>query len=245
MRKGAEWPLLDSNGGSPRSSEDRAPASGAGCAGSSPAGGTVEHKPDHTLSRDDLSDDPMVQFRRWYEDAGSEGIPLDNAMALATADASGAPSVRHVLLRGHDERGFIFYTNYESRKGRQLAENPRAAITMLWRELDRQVCATGAVERTSPDESRAYFRARPREAQLGAWASRQSEVLASRQELQDRFSELDARFAGNDIALPPFWGGFLLIPDAVEFWQGRAFRLHDRFRYTRLDGGWRIDRLAP
>ena len=205
-------------------------------------------KPDLALEADDLAGDPMIQFRRWFEDAEAEGIHLANAVALATADASGAPAARHVLVRGFDERGFVFYTNLESRKARHLAENPRAAFALLWKELDRQVCVTGDVERTTEQESDAYFATRPREARIGAWASRQSEVLGSRDELMTRFMELDATYPGENIPRPAFWGGYRIIPDTVEFWQARAFRLHDRFRYSRDPGqttGWRLERLSP
>jgi pyridoxamine 5'-phosphate oxidase len=190
----------------------------------------------------------MLQFRRWFDDAGAMGIPLANAMALATANEEGRPSVRHVLLRTFGDQGFVFYTNAESRKGRELTENPHGALTVFWKELDRQVCASGPVERVSRQESEAYFRTRPREARIGAWASRQSEVLDSREELDARYEELDARYPGDEIPLPPFWGGFLLRPASIEFWQGRPFRLHDRFRYERDDaspGLWRLDRLFP
>jgi pyridoxamine 5'-phosphate oxidase len=166
-------------------------------------------------------------------------------MAVATADAGGRPSVRHVLLRGIDERGFTFFTNYDSRKGRQLAENEHAGLVFLWKLLDRQVNATGTAERVDPAESDAYFATRPREARLGAWASAQSSVLESREDLERRVAEADERFAGIEVPRPPNWGGFLVRPDTVEFWQGRRSRLHDRFRYAREDGGWRIDRLSP
>ncbi len=204
---------------------------------------------DDDLSLDvaDLTADPMDQFRRWFEAAEAEDIHLVNAIALATADGSGRPAARHVLLRGFDERGFVFFTNYESRKARQLHENPRAAFTILWRELDRQVCVTGDVERTSDEESDVYFTSRPREAQVGAWASRQSTVLASRGELMARYAEIDTQHPG-PIVRPSFWGGFRIVPDAVEFWQARPFRLHDRFCYTRDDreaSGWRLERLSP
>ena len=205
----------------------------------------MSDKPDLSLDIADLATEPMVQFRRWYEDAEAEGIHLVNAIALATADATGSPAVRHVLLRGFDERGFVFYTNYESRKARHLADNPRAAFALLWKELDRQVGVTGEVERTTLEESEAYFATRPREARIGAWASRQSEVLGSRAELTARFSDMDRRFPGEDIPLPPFWGGYRLVPDSVEFWQGRAFRLHDRLRYTSTSEGWLLERLSP
>jgi pyridoxamine 5'-phosphate oxidase len=200
---------------------------------------------DLPLRREDLLDDPIEQFRRWLGDAEAAGIPLPNAMAVATADAEGRPSVRHVLLRGIDERGFTFFTNYDSRKGRQLAENPHAGLVFLWKLLDRQVNATGRAERVDPAESDAYFATRPREARLGAWASAQSSVLESREELERRVAEADERFAGAEVPRPPNWGGFVVRPNTVEFWQGRRSRLHDRFRYSREDGGWRVDRLSP
>lgn len=200
---------------------------------------------DQGLEVADLADDPVTQFRRWYEDAEAEGIHMENAIALATADASGVPSVRHVLLRRFDERGFVFYTNHTSRKGQQLGENPVAAFAVFWRELDRQVCVAGAVERVSDEESDAYFATRPREARIGAWASPQSEVLADREALLSSVAEFDARYPGDDVPRPPFWGGYRLVHDTVEFWQGRAFRLHDRFRYARGGAAWRIERLAP
>jgi pyridoxamine 5'-phosphate oxidase len=200
---------------------------------------------DLPLRREDLLDDPIEQFRRWLGDAESAGIPLPNAMAVATADAEGRPSVRHVLLRGIDERGFTFFTNYDSRKGRQLAENAHAGLVFLWKLLDRQVNATGTAQRVDPAESDAYFATRPREARLGAWASAQSSVLESREELERRVAEADERFAGAEVPRPPNWGGFVVRPDTVEFWQGRRSRLHDRFRYSREDAGWRIDRLSP
>ena len=210
--------------------------------------GAMSGKPDLSLEIEDLAADPLVQFRRWFEDAESESIHLANAVALGTAGSDGRPAVRHVLLRGFDERGFVFYTNYESRKARHLAENPFAAFALLWKELDRQVCVTGRVERTTPAESDAYFASRPREARIGAWASRQSTILASREELMARFVEIDATHPGDDVPRPAFWGGYRLAPDTVEFWQARAFRLHDRFRYTRDAGasaGWRLERLSP
>jgi len=199
-----------------------------------------------SLSKSDLDPDPIAQFRVWLDDARDAGIRLPEAVALATVDAGGRPSVRHVLLRGLDERGFVFYTNYESRKGRELEGNTRAGMAFYWRELDRQVCVTGTVERTSREESEAYFRTRPREARLGAWASRQSEIASSREELDARYREMDARYSGEDVPLPPNWGGYRLAPEAVEFWKGREHRLHDRFRYTRQsDASWVIERLFP
>jgi pyridoxamine 5'-phosphate oxidase len=205
-------------------------------------------KPDLSLEADDLATDPMVQFRRWFEDAEAEGIHLANAIAIATADREGRPAARHVLLRGFDARGFVFYTNLESRKARHLADNPYAAFALLWKELDRQVCVTGAVEHTTEDESDAYFATRPRDARIGAWASRQSAVLDSRDELMTRFTEFNSTYPGEDVPRPPFWGGYRIAPDTIEFWQARAFRLHDRFRYTRdaeEASGWRLERLSP
>lgn len=198
------------------------------------------------LSKRDLDPDPIAQFSAWLEDARAAGIRLPEAVALATVDGRGRPSVRHVLLRGLDERGFVFYTNYESRKGRELDANPWAGMAFYWRELDRQVCVTGTVERTSREESEAYFRSRPREARVGAGASRQSEVVSSREELDARYREIDARYPGDEIPLPANWGGFRLAPGMVEFWKGREHRLHDRFRYTKQsDATWVIERLFP
>jgi pyridoxamine 5'-phosphate oxidase len=207
----------------------------------SDASGSLE-----ALAERDLDPDPIAQFHRWLDDAQAAGVRFPEAMALATADRTGTPSVRHVLLRDLDERGFVFFTNYESRKGRQLAENPRAALAFYWSKLDRQVCVTGTVQRTSREESQTYFTTRPREARLGAWASRQSEVAASRGELDERYRQMEQRFPGEDVPLPPHWGGFRLTPDAVEFWKSREHRLHDRLRYTRRpDGAWTLERLYP
>jgi pyridoxamine 5'-phosphate oxidase len=203
----------------------------------------AEH--DHPLELNSLPSDPVVLFRRWYEDAESRGIRLPNAMALATASAGGRPSIRHVLLRGFDDRGFVFFTNHGSRKGRELAENARAAFSIYWRELDRQISVTGEVARVSDEESDAYFATRPREARLGAWASRQSSELASRDELLERFAGFDAEYPGEDVPRPAFWGGYRIAPDGVEFWQGRLHRLHDRFCYEWGVEGWRVRRLAP
>ena len=198
-----------------------------------------------TLERGDLAADPIEQFRRWFDEAADAGVPLPNAMGLATAGADGRPSVRHVLLRGVDVRGFTFFTNRESRKGRQLAENPHAALVFLWKELDRQVEVEGRVEATADEESDAYFSGRPRGAQLGAWASPQSAVIAGRDDLLEGVAEVVARVGDGDVDRPPYWGGYRVVPDRIEFWQGHEDRLHDRFAYTRTDAGWRIDRLAP
>jgi pyridoxamine 5'-phosphate oxidase len=201
-----------------------------------------EHR---ALHRSDLLDDPTEQFVRWLADAEGAGIALPNAAALATAGLDARPSVRHVLLRSADERGFVFYTNHDSRKGRQLAENPNAALVVLWRELDRQVSIAGRVGRVDAEEADAYFASRPRGARIGAWASPQSAVLHDRAELDRRVEDVEARFRGQDVPRPPNWGGYRLVPSSFEFWQGRAFRLHDRFRYEREPAGWRLERLAP
>jgi pyridoxamine 5'-phosphate oxidase len=205
----------------------------------------VRAEDDQPLDAESLPSEPVSMARRWLEEAEAARVRLPNAIALATAAAGAAPSVRHVLLRGIDDRGFVFYTNHGSRKGRELAENPRAAFSMYWRELDRQISVTGDVERVSDEESDAYFATRPREARLGAWASRQSSELSSRAELLERYDGYDARYPGEDVPRPPFWGGYRIRPLTVEFWQGRLHRLHDRFRYEHADGGWTVRRLAP
>jgi pyridoxamine 5'-phosphate oxidase len=204
--------------------------------------GTADDRP---FDLDSLPSDPVVLFRRWYEDAERASIQLPTAMALATAGADGRPSIRHVLLRGIADRGFVFYTNHGSRKGTELAENPRAAFSIYWRELDRQISVTGDVSHVREEESDAYFATRPREARLGAWSSRQSAELASREELMERFADFDAEYPGDEVPRPPFWGGYLIDPITVEFWRGRPHRLHDRFLYQRGDDGWTIRRLSP
>jgi pyridoxamine 5'-phosphate oxidase len=196
------------------------------------------------ITEADLGDDPIERFRAWLEEAREAGVLFPEAAALATADSRGRPAVRHVLVKGADERGFTFFTNLESRKVRHLGENPSAALAFLWRELDRQVCVTGTVASITREESEAYFRTRPREARIGAWASMQSRVVPSREELEAAYRETEARFPG-DVPLPPHWGGLRLEPAEVEFWKGREHRLHDRFRFTRQGRGWRRDRLWP
>jgi pyridoxamine 5'-phosphate oxidase len=196
------------------------------------------------LRRDALAADPMAQFSEWFDLAMRE-VPLVDAMTLATADAGGAPDARMVLLKGFDADGFRFFTNYESAKAEQLAAEPRAALIVYWRELDRQVRARGEVERLPDTDSNAYFATRARDSQLGAWASPQSQPLESREELDDLVRKAETRFEGTDVPRPEHWGGYLLRPQTVEFWQGQVGRLHDRFRYTREDGGWRIERLGP
>jgi pyridoxamine 5'-phosphate oxidase len=198
------------------------------------------------LHESDLDPDPFVQFERWYDDAVEHGQLQPDAMIVATSTPDGLPSVRMVLLRGVDERGFCFFTNLESRKGRELDANPRAAIAFHWPEVLRQVRATGAVERVGADEADAYWYSRPRPSRVSAWASAQSEVAPSRQALEARVAELEARFDGGDVPRPANWGGYRLVPTDIEFWQHRDDRLHDRLRYMRATGdGWRIDRLQP
>jgi pyridoxamine 5'-phosphate oxidase len=218
------------------------------------------------LDRSHLQADPLAQFQRWFSDAAHTGsrwrhigialyklgqsllgrAPADvNAMTLATVDAQGRPSTRTVLLKGADERGFIFFTNYESRKGRELEANPNAALTFYWPDLERQVCVAGTVAKISREESGAYFKSRPRGSRLGAWASNQSTPVPDRAALEKMWRDAEAHFR-EDIPLPPFWGGFVLRPERIEFWQGRASRMHDRFSYTRQpDGSWKLERLSP
>ena len=198
-----------------------------------------------TLDLTTLDPDPVAQFRKWYADAERAQLPEPNAMSLATADASGRPSARIVLLKEIDARGLVFFTDYRSRKARDLTANPRAAVTFLWKELDRQVRATGDVEIVTREESVAYFRTRPRGSRLGAWASEQSAVLSDRATLEREVAKLDAQFPGDDIPIPPHWGGYRVLPNEFEFWQGRDNRLHDRFRYAREGERWRIERLSP
>jgi pyridoxamine 5'-phosphate oxidase len=199
------------------------------------------------LRRADLHPDPMEQFSIWFTDAVEVGLPDVNAIALATATPAGKPSARIVLLKGFDARGFVFFTNYRSNKGRELEANPQTAFAIYWVQLERQIRVAGRVERTSREESAAYFHSRPRGSQLGAWVSKQSEVIDARQILEARLAEMTERFAKGPIELPPHWGGYRILPNEIEFWQGRASRLHDRFRYTREGDGraWRLDRLAP
>jgi pyridoxamine 5'-phosphate oxidase len=221
------------------------------------------------LSRQDLQLDPLAQFNDWFNEAAAQagggrlrkiGIaffklwqailgrsPADvNAMVLATVGADGVPSSRTVLLKGVDERGFIFFTNYDSRKGRELEGNHNAALTFYWPELERQVCVSGVVTKVTRQESEKYFISRPKGSRLSAWASDQSSAVNNRDELEKRWSEVAKRFSGDDVLLPPNWGGYVLAPNRVEFWQGRASRLHDRFCYSRqTNGTWLIERLAP
>ncbi len=222
-----------------------------------------------SLRRADLDPDPIKQFEKWFAQVagarmsgrlrrlciniyksvfmGQVSAPVDiNAMTLATVDREGRPSARIVLLKGVDSRGFVFFTNYDSRKGFELAENPRAALVFYWPDQERQVCVAGDVARITEAESEAYFRSRPRGSRIAAWASRQSEVLPDRAALEAKWKEIENKYPGDDVPKPPFWGGYVLTPTRIEFWQGRPSRMHDRFRYTKqADNTWKIERLSP
>ena len=198
-----------------------------------------------SLEREDLDDDAYEQFERWFGKA-CETVELEpNAMTLATVDETGAPSSRTVLLKYFDETGFVFFTNFASRKAADIAVNDRVSMLFFWRELGRQVRIDGTAAKIPPTESLKYFMTRPRGSQLGAWVSHQSSIITSRSLLEGKFEEIRRRFADREVPLPSFWGGYRVMPAAIEFWQGRADRLHDRFLYTRADGGWAIERLAP
>jgi pyridoxamine 5'-phosphate oxidase len=198
------------------------------------------------LRRSELEPDPMTQFAKWFREALDAKVQEPNAMTLATADKQGRPSGRIVLLKDSGERGFVFFTNYESRKGRELTVNPTAWVVFYWAELERQVCAAGAITKVSREESAKYFASRPRGSRLAAWVSSQSETISSRTVLEKKLAEIELKYPGEEVPLPPYWGGYCLSPIRVEFWQGRPNRLHDRFEYLKqFDGRWLIERLAP
>lgn len=200
------------------------------------------------LDESELAGDPMAQFGRWFRQAAQEGAVFEpNAMVVSTVDAEGRPSSRTVLLKAYDEQGFVFYTNYDSRKALDLARNPYVSLLFPWHPVARQVIVSGTARRTGRDETAAYFRTRPHGSQLGAWASAQSAVIYSRAELDAAYEELNARYPeGEQVPVPPNWGGFRVAPQSVEFWQGRYNRLHDRLRYVaEPDGSWRVERLSP
>ncbi len=205
-----------------------------------------EHYTHEGLAETDLAAEPVGQFARWFREAGRAGVAEPNAMVLSTAGADGRPSSRTVLLKGYDRRGFVFFTNYGSRKGSELAANPYAALLFPWVTLARQVIVQGRVEKVGRDETAAYFRTRPHGSQLGAWASEQSSPVSGREVLEQRYADLERRYPeGEGVPVPPFWGGYRVVPESVEFWQGRANRLHDRLRYVARGDGWQVERLCP
>ena len=195
--------------------------------------------------KSDAAPKPIDQFDKWFEDVLNANLHESNAMTLATATPDGHPSARVVLLKGYDERGFVFYTNYEGRKAKELEANPNCSLAFYWGELERQVRIEGRALRVSAEESDAYFAGRPRGSQLGAWVSEQSRAVENRESLKGRLRELEAEYEGREIPRPPFWGGYRVEPESIEFWQGRENRLHDRLLYTLSDGGWEIQRLQP
>lgn len=201
--------------------------------------------PDLPLLEKDLEKNPLAQFRKWHEEAIRAGIPFHEAMVLATSGPGGRPSARVMLLKGTDDAGFVFFTNYESRKGKELAGNPHASLVFFWQSLQRQVRAEGSIEKVTDAESDAYFRTRPRGSQAGAWVSQQSSPIAGRQEMDSLFDAVMKKYEGKEIPRPPHWGGFRLVPSSVEFWQGRNNRLHDRLVYRSVENGWVTGRLAP
>jgi pyridoxamine 5'-phosphate oxidase len=198
-----------------------------------------------TLLEADVATDPFVQFGKWWYEAINSAIDEVNAMTLATVDKNNIPSARIVLLKGYDKNGFVFFTNYQSHKGEQLLQNPNACLVFFWKELERQIRITGTVEKISGEESDAYFSSRPAGSRIGAWASPQSSVIANRTVIEEKSKELEKQFGNNTIPRPPHWGGYIVKPIQIEFWQGRASRLHDRIQYTLQEGSWIIERLAP
>jgi pyridoxamine 5'-phosphate oxidase len=209
----------------------------------------TEFRKEYTLAglrRRDLAENPILQFEQWMQQAVKAEVPEPTAMSVATVDKLNQPSLRTVLLKAVDERGFVFCTNYESRKGQELAENSNAALLFFWKELERQVCIRGLTLKIPAEESDAYFKVRPVGSQLGAWVSKQSSVVENREVLEKKFHELEKKYSGQHVPLPPNWGGYVVVPVTLEFWQGRVNRLHDRFRYTKqADGVWKIERLSP
>ncbi|MEX0603276.1 MAG: pyridoxamine 5'-phosphate oxidase [Marinobacter sp.] len=197
------------------------------------------------LDRDDLNANPVQQFEQWFTDARTAGILEPNAMSLATSDRDGRPDIRTVLLKYFDDQGFVFYTNYGSRKATELADNPNAALLFPWIGLNRQVIVQGSVDKVSKSESLRYFASRPRGSQIGAWVSAQSQVITSRGLLEQKVAEIKRKFGDGEVPLPSFWGGYRVTPRRIEFWQGRPSRLHDRFEYLRQEQGWLIQRLQP
>lgn len=193
----------------------------------------------------DLNPDPLAEFKTWFEQARAAEPTLPDAVTLATATSDGRPSARVVLLKAFDKNGFVFFTNYESRKGRELADNPAAALLFHWKSLDRQIRIEGRVEKVNNETSRAYFDSRPRASRLAAWVSPQSQIISGRSVLEEQTDDLEKKYPGPDIPLPPFWGGYRVIPDCFEFWIHRDHRLHDRFCYTPNGNGWNISQLAP
>lgn len=197
------------------------------------------------LNESDMLLNPIEQFKVWLQQAMDAGTLEPTAMTLATVSKDGRPSARTVLLKNVDERGFVFYTNYESRKANDLSENPQAALLFFWDRLERQVRVEGTTSKVSREQSEAYFKSRPHGSQLGAWVSQQSSVIASREVLEEKMRELESRFTEGNVPLPEFWGGYVLLPETIEFWQGRPSRLHDRLKYSKVSESWKIERLSP
>ena len=199
-----------------------------------------------TLLETDIAADPFIQFGRWWDDALKSELDEVNAMTLATASLTGLPDARIVLLKSFTDDGFVFFTNYSSQKGRELAENPRACLVFFWKELERQVRITGSVAKVSEGESNEYFNSRPAGSRIGAWSSPQSSVIDSREIIEKNIANIEEQFTGTEITRPPHWGGYIVEPTVIEFWQGRTNRLHDRLQYSKMqDGSWKIERLAP